>query len=66
MSNVTVSIDKDEWYPVWSATRVTDQNPDPYGENVEVPRETLDRWIRVFAEFDEVQTEIAALGEARP
>lgn len=57
---VTVYVDEDEWFPVWSARQAEPDKPTPYGDALEVDRETADRWVRVFREFDEVQSEIKA------
>jgi hypothetical protein len=62
-ARVTVYVDEDEWYPVWSA-RAAVGDRTPYGDPVEVDASTYDRWARVFAEFDEVQDEIRAAAVA--
>jgi hypothetical protein len=61
---VTVYVDNDEWYPVWSAEPTKDDGSTPYGDPVEVDAETAARWARVFAEFAVVQTEIRAAAHA--
>lgn len=49
-----VLIDSDEWYPVYSLREM-------YGLQVEVTQDQLDRWTRVFNDFDSVQAELAIL-----
>lgn len=57
---VSVYIDEDEWYPVWEARVVGEDDRKPYDDTVQVTRDQAERWARVFAEFEKVQGEIAA------
>jgi len=50
-----VYIDSDEWYPVYSVEK------SPWGIEVDVPEEVLERWDQVFCQFRNIQSEMAAL-----
>ena len=61
-----VWIDSDEWYPVFTVDngeRAATYNLNPWGQEAEVTEEQYAEWVRVFEEFDKVQTELrAAIG----
>lgn len=63
---VTVFIDSDEWYPVYSAEPVTE--PDDgymkWGRRVEVSREQAERWAAAAEAFDAAQQEMHAAWKA--
>ena len=56
-----VYIDEDEMFPVYS---ITDYPSYPRTE-IEVDEATVERWQRIIAEFDAVQSEMEATWEAR-
>ena len=47
-----VAIDKDEWYPVYYLVS------SDYHETTEVNKQVVERWKKVFIEFDKVQEEM--------
>jgi hypothetical protein len=49
-----VKIAVDEAYPVYYLN-----NAESYGDEKEVPNHLLEKWLKVFASFQEVQDEIA-------
>ena len=58
-----VYLDKDEWYPVYSASLDKDT---AYPEYVfDVPEETFSRWSRIQDQFEEIQKEMARLVEEK-
>lgn len=48
-----IQIDSDEWYPVYYMYNGC-------GTGVDVPEATVERWKRVFEEFEAVQNEMQA------
>jgi hypothetical protein len=60
--SITVSIDRDEWYPVFSIS--TEETS--YGERCVIPAALADRAAKALAEFDAVQDELGRIwrGEA--
>jgi hypothetical protein len=54
-----ILIDGDEVYPVYHLNSLGS-----VGDEVDVPNDTLKRWIKVFKDFESVQSEISEfLGE---
>lgn len=68
-NSIEVNLDSgDEWYPVYSFETVEDTLADEYSsfsyrthKTVQVPVEVVERWKRVFVEFEQVQTELREL-----
>lgn len=54
-----VKIQSDEWYPVLYLD-------ERFGDEVNVPRETVKRWKRILADFDTMQDEMCAALERQP
>lgn len=48
----------DEWYPVYSFNDYESRYADA---DVDIPEETLERWQKVFYQFQEVQDELGDL-----
>ena len=59
--NVTVTVDKDEWYPVYSIV-----GPDStYGFQMTIPAALVERAKAAAVEFDAVQVELHRLALSR-
>lgn len=49
-----ITIDREEWYPVYTI----DREPSKREKPIEVPDEIVERWERIEVEFHKVQDEI--------
>lgn len=53
---VQIRVFEDEWWPVYDIEEIENK----YHRKIEVDRKTLNRWKRVFSQFDRIQEEIAS------
>lgn len=56
-----ISIDKGEWYPMYSIDIIDDG--DPYSTWVEVSEDKAEKWLKLDEQFMNMQRELANLYE---
>lgn len=60
---ISINLDADEWYPVYSVIPATDSDYDEQ-DAIEVTEADLARWARAEGDFAKAQSEMRATAEA--